>query len=583
MYSIVISDSAFERRIIFMNTKTTTIDGAALMRMLGGGAEFLSEHTEELNALNVFPVADGDTGTNMLRTMEGGIGALGGTADGAPIGDTAQKFAREVLLSARGNSGVILSQIFAGIGDGLAGLASATARELAEAYRHGIERSYAAVRKPVEGTILTVFRESTEYALAGISETSGIEDFFRLHIEEAHRSLEATRELLPVLTESDVVDSGAAGYLCIAEGMYRALEGSGGEYRIGAVSVRQPCTDIELFTRKSVLREGYCTEFLLRLTESKTDIDNFSIDTVISRLDALGGESVVAMLDGDILKVHVHTHTPGNVLAAAQEWGEFLTVKIENMDLGHSDSSARPQVSSALVKAKAKQAKPAKPVKPYSVVAVASGDGMEALFYELGADRVISGGQSLNPSAAEFARAFAECDAGEIIVLPNNKNIIMAARQAAEIYTSAHVHVLETRSMTEGYSALSVITPGIKDIDQLISGAVNAACGVCDGEVTRAVRDAVIDGHKISCGEWMALSHGELIALAENAEDALMALTEHLNADGMGELITVFAGRDVADERRAAVTERLRAAHPDCEVTVYCGGQDVYDYLAAIE
>lgn len=565
-----------------MNTKTTTIDGAALMRMLSGGAEFLSQHTEELNALNVFPVADGDTGTNMLRTMEGGIGALGETAEGAPIGDTAQKFAREVLLSARGNSGVILSQIFAGIGDGLAGLSSATARELAEAYRHGIERSYAAVRKPVEGTILTVFRESTEYALAGMTEASDVEDFFRLHIEEAHRSLEATRELLPVLTESDVVDSGAAGYLCIAEGMYHALEGDGGEYRPAtraAVAARQPCTDIDLFTRKSVLREGYCTEFLLRLTESKTDIDSFSIDIVTSRLDALGGESVVAMLDGDILKVHVHTRTPGAVLAAAQEWGEFLTVKVENMDLGHSDSSARP----AILKAEKGSAKPQKPQKPYSVVAVASGDGMEALFYELGADRVISGGQSLNPSAAEFARAFAECEAGEIIVLPNNKNIIMAARQAAGIYTAAHVHVLETRSMTEGYSALSVITPGIKDIDQLISGAVNAARGVCDGEVTRAVRDAVIDGKKIECGKWMALSQGELVALADNAEDALMALTDHLNADGMGELITVFAGREVNDGRRADVTERLRAAHPDCEVTVYCGGQDVYDYLAAIE
>lgn len=282
------------------------------------------------------------------------------------------------------------------------------------------------------------------------------------------------------------------------------------------------------------------------------------------------------MLDGDILKVHVHTRTPGAVLAAAQEWGEFLTVKVENMDLGHSDSSARPTILKA-------EKGSAKPQKPYSVVAVASGDGMEALFYELGADRVISGGQSLNPSAAEFARAFAECEAGEIIVLPNNKNIIMAARQAAGIYTAAHVHVLETRSMTEGYSALSVITPGIKDIDQLISGAVNAARGVCDGEVTRAVRDAVIDGKKIECGKWMALSQGELVALADNAEDALMALTDHLNADGMGELITVFAGREVNDGRRADVTERLRAAHPDCEVTVYCGGQDVYDYLAAIE
>ncbi len=578
-----------------MDTQTKAIDGGMLLRMLGGGAELLSRHTEELNALNVFPVADGDTGTNMLRTMEGGLksvagygGGAGASAGGSPIdiGEVAREFAGGVLLSARGNSGVILSQIFAGIGEGLSGLGSATARELAEAYRRGIERSYAAVRRPVEGTILTVFRESTEYALAGLSEDSDICNFFRLHIEEAHRSLEATRELLPVLTESDVVDSGAAGYLCIAEGMYRALCGEAGEYRPSA-AVRETCADISLFTRKSTLREGYCTEFLLRLTDSKVDVDGFSIDTVTSRLDALGGESVVALLEGDILKVHVHTRTPGAVLGEMQAFGEFLTVKIENMDLGHSDSTARP-VSAADAVGGADQdptppaAKP-KIKKPYAVIAVASGDGMEALFYELGADRVIRGGQSLNPSAAEFARAFAECEAGDLIVLPNNKNIIMAARQAAELYTAARVHVLETRSMTEGYSALSVITPGIKDIDQLLGGAVNAARGVCDGEVTRAVRDAVIDGVQIHCGEWMALSRGKLAALSDDPEDALAALVEHLNADGLGELLTVFAGREVTDERRAVVTERLRRAYPELEVTVYCGGQDVYDYLAAIE
>lgn len=545
-----------------MNTKR--IDGKCYARMLFGGAAMLSAHTQELNDLNVFPVCDGDTGTNMLRTMEGGLAGI--SADTAEsVGKLSETFAKGTLLSARGNSGVILSQIFAGINDSLRSCEQVNASLLAEAYTNGIKKSYAAVQNPTEGTILTVFRESTEYAKGQLTENSSVEDFFRLHIQEAQRSLARTKELLPALAEADVVDSGAAGYLYIAEGMYKALGGAEVTYTV-TPQKEQNALDIESFGRDSILEFGYCTEFLLRLMTSKVDPDAFDIQTVLSVLHELGGESIVAYKQGDIVKVHVHTFRPGDVLARMQAFGEFLTVKIENMSLGHSDTS------------------PAKKKKnrPFSVVAVATGDGMEALFSQMGADRIVSGGQTANPSIEEFVEAFRACDSEHILVLPNNKNVILAARQAAELYRDAVVHVLETKNLMQGYSALSVITPGITDMDALLSGAERAAEGVIDGEITRAVRDATVDGLEIRCGDYMAISQGHIVTLGETAEDAVLRLLELSDTD-LCEIITLFVGKDAEDERRYALIEQIREIYDECELVVYEGGQEVYDYLVAIE
>lgn len=546
-----------------------TIDGKCYARMLMGGAAQLAAHRDELNALNVFPVADGDTGTNMLKTMEGGLSSVGDAADG--VCAVSGAFANGILLSARGNSGVILSQIFAGINEGLAEYESVTAMQLASAYKNGIARSYAAVQNPTEGTILTVFRESTEYAAAKVDANSSPEDFLKLHIEEARKSLARTKELLPALAEADVVDSGGAGYLYIAEGMYRALGGEVIDFKLSSHE-EQKAVDIDRFTRDSVLEFGYCTEFLLRLTTAKvTDPDNFDISRVLSVLDELSGESVVAYKQGDIVKVHVHTFTPGVILARMQEFGEFLTVKIENMSLGHSEE-----------KKPVGEAPKSKSTKAYSVVAVASGDGMTALFEEMGADIIVSGGQTANPSIEEFVAAFEKCDTEHIIVLPNNKNIILAANQAAQIYKGASVHVIKSKNMMQGYGALSVITPGIKDIDALITGAQRAADGVEGGEVTRAVRDAVIGGVSIKSGDYMAIGGSEIIAATPTAEDAVLEILK--NTDMMlAEIITLFVGKSVSDDSRVALTEKLRELYEDCEVTVHIGGQDVYDYYVAVE
>jgi len=555
----------FARKAETMNTQT--IDGKCYARMLLGGAARLAERRDELNALNVFPVADGDTGTNMLKTVEGGLSRVSGEM--VDVGAASCDFSKGILLSARGNSGVILSQIFAGINEGLAGLESVTASQLAEAYKHGISRSYAAVQNPTEGTILTVFRESTEYAAAHIDADSSVEDFYRLHVEEAKRSLAATPKILPVLAEAGVVDSGAAGYLCIAEGMYEALGGAEISFSLTEESEKSD-VDIDKFTRDSVLEFGYCTEFLLRLTTAKVDPDNFDISRVLSVLDELAGESVVAYKQDDIVKVHVHTFTPGAILARMQEFGEFLTVKIENMSLGHSEEKS------------ADIAQKPKADKTYAVVCVASGDGMAALFKDMGADLIVSGGQTSNPSIEEFVRAVDECGAENIIVLPNNKNIILAAKQAAELYEGARVHVIPSKSIMQGYGALSVITPGIKDMDALVASATRAAVDTVDGEITQAVRDAVIDGVQVKVGDYMAISGGEIAAVADNPEDAVLAMLEKTDTE-LCEIITLIVGKSVSDDKRAELTERLSELYGDCEVVVHIGGQDVYDYYVAVE
>ena len=538
------------------------IDGKCYARMLCGGAAMLALHVKELNALNVFPVADGDTGTNMLKTIEGGLVALEDQPD-LGVGELSRLFSRGILLSARGNSGVILSQIFAGINEVLSDQDTVNALTLAKAYIHGIEKSYSAVQNPTEGTILTVFRESSQYAAEHMSEDSSLEDFYRLHIAEARRSLQKTKDILPALAEADVVDSGAAGYVYIAEGMYEVLGGKEIQYE-PSTKKNEANVDIDLFTRDSVLEYGYCTEFLLRLTTSKVDPDSFDVSTAIATMKDLGGESIVAYKQDDILKIHVHTFSPGDILAKMQAYGEFLTVKIENMNLGHTETEKK------------------KPQKDFAVVCVAQGDGISALFTQMGADKIVSGGQSFNPSTEDFVEAFKECNAKNIIVLPNNKNVILAAKQAAELYTDRAVHVINTKNIAQGYSALSVINPGIKDVQALITSAQRAAEGVIDGEITRAVRDASIDGKSISVGDYIAISGGNIVAVSDDPEEAVLSMLKGVDID-LCEIITLFVGNRVSAEKCADLTEKLKDIYDEYEIAVYEGGQEIYDYLVAVE
>ena len=556
--------SLFKRSFVNMSRKT--IDGKCFAEMLQGGAIMLSEHAQEINDLNVFPVPDGDTGTNMTKTLEGGLGEIS-VEENDSIGAMSDNFAHGVLLGARGNSGVILSQIFAGINVELSKYDKVGARELSKAFESGIKKAYSAVQNPTEGTILTVFRESTEYAASNITTDSTVEDFFRLHIEKAKLSLKKTKEILPALKEADVVDSGAAGYLYIIMGMYAVLTGElqGNLYK-SVTAADENKVNINLFTRDSKLEFGYCTEFLLRLMSDRTDPDSFDISEVLSVLEELRGDSIVAYKDNDIVKVHVHTFNPGEILSRMQKFGEFLTVKIENMSLGHS-GNVKPKNNTS---------------KKYSVLTVASGEGLCALFRELGADEIVSGGQTANPSTEEFISAFERCDTENIFVLPNNKNVFLAAKQAAEIYDKAKVYIIPTKNLMQGYGALSVITPGITDMDVLADNIERAASGVIGSEITKAVRDVTIDGKSIKTGDYIAITDGKIGAVANSAEDAVIETLSEIDSDEY-EIVTLFVGKDVTDDERAALTERIEEEYPDFTLEVYIGGQDVYNYLIAVE
>ena len=546
-----------------MNTKM--LDGATLRRMLIGAAENIRANSSEINDLNVFPVPDGDTGTNMTKTIEGGIAEIVSLSE-TTVSDLAARFARGALLGARGNSGVILSQIFAGIASGLSGLDTATAADLVGAYRSGVTKSYDSVVNPTEGTILTVFREATEYAAGRVNEDTTIEQLLSDHIDEAKRSLARTKDILPVLKEADVVDSGGAGYLYIASGMYAALTGESASdvYSFSTTDGESAPTDISAFTRDSVLEFGYCTEFLLRLQSSKVDPDTFDVKTIISYLEGIGGESIVAYKTDDVIKAHVHTFDPGLVLCEMRKYGEFLTTKIENMSLQHNETERKKRV-------------------PLAVLAVASGEGMAALFRSMGADGIISGGQTSNPSAEEFIRAFDDAAADNIIVLPNNKNIFLAAKQAAEMYERSKVYIIPTASLMQGYSALSVIAPDPDNIDSIIRSATSAARSIIDAEITYAVRDASVNGREVKKGEFMALSQHEIKATAATAEDALLGLLSAIEDLDDYEIINVFVGSAVSEDERVLVTETIEERYPDHELIVYDGGQEIYSYLVAIE
>lgn len=549
---------------------TKSLDGSTFAEMLLCGAMNIKANSAAIDDLNVFPVPDGDTGSNMCKTLENGIQNIT-DPEGMTIGEVADAFARGTLLGARGNSGVILSQIFKGIQTGLDGYEKVDAASLAKAYQEGIKQSYSAVSNPVEGTILTVFREGTEYASRMISPESSIEDFYRFHLEKARDTLSHTKEMLPALREADVIDSGGAGYVCIAEGMLEALSSGKPVEKIllsQPAAPAAPKTDFSAFSRDSLLQFGYCTELLLRLQSSKVDVDNFHIGRITDFLDSVGGQSVVAVKDQDIVKIHVHTMNPGIILNECQKYGEFLTVKVENMALQHEETLKLKNIQR----------------KKCAVVAVSNGKGLSDVFRSLGADAIVDGGQTSNPSAGDFINAFSSIDAQNIIVFPNNSNILLTAEQAARLYDRAVVHVVHTRSMQQGYSAMSVLTPSFDDIGALISDLQEAADNVVSGEVAKAVRDAQIGGTDVRQGDYIAFfGKDEIIADEPDKLTALMDMLKAIEDIGDKEILTLFFGLDVSPEEAEEATARIGEEYPDLQLDVFNGQQEVYSFMVGIE
>jgi len=552
---------------------TYELNGALFADMVRGGTDNLKANAKIVNDLNVFPIPDGDTGDNMSLTMEGGDSAIAGVASDS-ISYIADKLAGGMLLGARGNSGVILSQLFAGIAKGLEGVERADAEALGRAFQSGVKQAYEAVLTPTEGTILTVAREATDYAVAHLTPASTLEDFFAAFIEKMHVSLQNTPELLPILKESGVIDSGGAGLVYVIEGMNKILHGEKVE-SAGAVREKAaPAPDFSSFTADSEMTFGYCTEFLLQLQNSKVDAANFSVDEIIKGLTDMGGESIVACKTGTVVKVHVHTMTPGRVFEFAQRFGEFLTMKIENMAIQHSEATVENRFE--------RQTAPAAERKPYGVVAVASGAGIQKTFLDLGVDAIVEGGQTMNPSSEDFLAAFDRVNADTILVFPNNGNIILTARQAADLYDKADVRVLNSKTIGDGYAALTMMDVDSGDTDAIVEELNAAMEGVITGMVTRSVRDSHLGGRDIARNDYIGLSGRELLSDAPTVTGAACGLLSAINMTDR-EVLIAICGKDATAEDMAAVRAFVGKTYPTVELFEIDGGQDIYHFIFVAE
>lgn len=558
------------------NFNIKDLGGILFSKMAKGGASRLRSNTDEVNKLNVFPVPDGDTGDNMRMTIESGIAAIE-NIDSDDLAEVMKTLSHGMLLGARGNSGVILSQFFAGMSKGLSKSKTADPATFAHALELGVEQAYSSVMTPTEGTILTVAREAVEYAVANLTPKSTIRSLFADLVKEMHESLDRTPEILAVLKEAGVVDSGGAGLLYIMEGFNRVLNGEEATDEPESVAAPAPkaaAPTVFAFNENSEMTYGYCTELLLQLQRSKTDVDNFDVDALRAFLASVG-DSVVAFKTESIVKLHVHTFTPEKVLEYGRKFGEFLTVKIENMSVQHteleSNEGSRPE------------AKETAPAKKYGIVAVSNGPGVTELFKQLGTDVVVPGGQTQNPSTRDFIEAFEQISAEHIFVFPNNSNIFMAAQQAGELHKRAQVHVIPSKNIGTGYVAISSANLDNPDVDAVICEMEEAMKRVSAGYVSPSIRDAEISGIHIKNGDTMGIIDKEIVVSESDRMSAVKALASKLLELPDKFMLTVFAGADSAETEQNELTAYLSEKYSDAEVYFIDGGQEIYPYIFVAE
>ncbi len=558
------------------------IDGVLFKTMVVNGAENLKLSYQKIDALNVFPVPDGDTGTNMRMTIEGGVNEIF-SLDEKDIYEVSKKLSRGMLMGARGNSGVILSQLFRGISNGLEGVKSANAIALAKAFDSGVKQAYKAVMKPVEGTILTVAREASERLLAISSSRMSINEFFKEFIGEAKASLERTPDLLPVLKEAGVVDSGGAGLIVILEGMAMAVEGEfvtekpveGAMHTVGT----------KFISKVENIDFGYCTEFILQLSKDKNPDEIAEED--VSKVLSTFGDSLVIVKDEDILKVHIHTQKPGDVLNIGQQYGEFIHLKIENMTIQHNESAeirnGTKQHDEDCACGEHQQVEVKRPEvrKKYAIVSVATGCGLINAFKEMGSDYIVSGGQSMNPSTEDFIRGFDTLNADNIIIFPNNGNIILAATQSAKIYTESKVHVVETKSLAQGFAALTMLDLN-GEPEEIISGLQPVINNVTTGLITYSIRDTDIDGLHIRKDDFIGLCNNKIVASHRRRYEAVKALLKVAITDEK-EIITIIHGEGVTQKEVNDLVKHIERNYSNLEIDVIEGNQEVYSYILAIE
>ena len=552
------------------NSNVKKIDGELFSDIIENGARNLKANIQEVNDLNVFPIPDGDTGDNMYMTISGGIVPLKKETENA-VDKKAKALADGMLLNARGNSGVILSQLFAGMAKALEGHPTVTTEELANAFNAGVKQAYTAVAQPVEGTILTVARESADVAKRKTNESSTLGEYFDTYVTEMEKSLDHTPELLPVLKEADVIDSGGAGLLFIAKGMKSAVAGH--EIQAdGSMDAKGDDIDFSKFTADSEMVYGYCTECLLQLQNSKTNAEEFDVNTIIEFLNSIG-DSIVAFKTGTVIKLHVHTMTPYKVLQFCQQYGEFLKIKIEHMTLQHNET---------VKEEKPKKKKRNVSHRKFGLVTVGTGEGLIEAFYGMGADIVIDGGQGNNPSIETFIEAFDDCNADIIFVLPNNSNIIMAAKQAKEMYTKSDIRVLPTKNFGQAYSILSMLDYSADDADVIEQNMISDMADIVTGMVTTSIRTANIDGVEIDNGNYIGFTNKTMLVSDKDKLNTVVALLDKLKIEDKNFLIAVY-GKDVTAEEKEKTEKIVATQYPHVEFYSIDGGQDVYDNILILE
>lgn len=541
-----------------------TINGADLRRMIISAAAAIEINKQALNELNVFPVPDGDTGTNMSMTINSAASDLRKTED--PDLEKASKVAASAMLrGARGNSGVILSLLFRGISKRLKGSEECDGVLWAQALQEGVDAAYKAVMKPAEGTILTVARLSAAKAADAARENNFIEFVHEAAIEEAVKALADTVNQNPVLKKAGVVDAGGKGWVVALEAMLSALQGEDVVLpENGAVTQTKQSADFSDFNTEDITF-SYCTEFII---SRENDHDPENLRAFLSEL----GDSLVLVDDDEIIKVHVHTNDPGKALTEALNYGSFVTVKIENMRLQHTEKVLSEQEVAPKI---------AKPEKPLGVVSVCAGAGLADVFQNLGVDQIISGGQTMNPSIDTIAKAIRKANARNVFVLPNNSNIIMAAQQAAQL-SDRNVIVIPTKTMMQGMAAAMAYAPeNTPEVNR--KRMEKAAANVVSGAVTYAVRDTSCNGLTIAKGDIIGLKDNAITSVGKTVEDATLSLIEKMLEDREEAMVTLYFGEGVTEEQANELSERIMAKLPDTEIIAIPGGQPLYYYYISVE
>ena len=545
--------------------KQDTIDGVRLKAMFLSAASYLDSNKQAVNALNVFPVPDGDTGTNMSLTMLSAAREIMALSDNS-VTQVVDALSRGSLKGARGNSGVILSQLFRGFARKLKGEESITTVKYAEAMKAGVETAYKAVMKPVEGTILTVARVSADHAMSIAPKKTDFKEFFSELLRVAKSTLDKTPDLLPVLKQAGVVDSGGMGLLYIMMGCSHGLEDDNdSDLTIDGLDEYKGTPDLEPDAIESI-EFGYCTEFFIKNIHSYiTDED---IDKLKDKLDKLG-DSVVVVGDRELIKVHFHTNMPGKGLQLGLRFGELSSIKIDNMREQHRHVNPMEDESAAK-----------EPEKAFGVVSVAMGDGIASIFRDLSVDAIIEGGQTMNPSIEDILKAVEGINAREIFILPNNSNIILSARQAAEI-SEKKIHVIPTRTIPQGMAAMLNYNPDA-DTEVNVRSMTAAIDSVKSGQVTYAVRRSNFDGISIEEGDIMGLCDGRIVTTGKSINAVTRDLIDKMLEDG-GELVTILYGKDVTEESAIELADMADDRHIDVDFEVLPGGQPLYYYILSVE